>query len=554
LRGEFVDSAGPLMVRGVVTDDVGVAGIRLFGVDVAVAEDGSFAFDAPAPVDGMNIVRVEALDIVDRGAESQRAVLFGAFESPDEFRDDAVRVGMNPDLLDDDDPDMDDLAGIAEAAMDPAGWEAGSFGTDCGGRVFFTNTTFENPSVDLWPEAGGIGIRITVSNMSMDYHGRGCVDLGGCRCTDFVDQQLVARSVTVEADASLLVELCELSSESVPGDPHVDGLDMGLAGDQAQFEELVRAQAKEEVGSVATGLLLDIVEGAVDNALAKLAVFGPDSQARGLGVTPTPMAACVTAALFTEGGGHFDAGARLVGAGVGEGEGDVVLPEGAGVLTTPGEPPDTQGEGAFVFSVDDDLVNALLFDAWAAGVPLAPAGEAGDAITSALPPVVMTNPDAENGEPTLVLAFGEMQVEVSVEGGDATASVSVFVPAEAAADGEVLTIGPAQDLDADDLDMVVEIIDAPEGADHDAIRAAAQDRVADEVLVAMAADPVTFDLPEMPIDEFDNPDIDGGSLGMGPSQDGEQPRLEGENGDHITVRAPGQFDAPAEAPAEDQDD
>ncbi len=541
-RGAFVDAAGPLVIEGQVLDDVGVGSFELFGQAVAPDEDGFYTLSLPAPVHGMNIVQGTAIDLVERSADTSRAVLFGDFASPDEFRDDAVRVGLNPALLDDDDPDMDDLSAIAEVALSPDGRDGGSFGTDCDGRVFFTNLQYRDPEVDMWPEDGGIGIRVTVFDMSMDYTGRGCVSaFGNCQCTDF-DDTLVAASVTVEADASLLVDLCGLSSESVPDDPEVEGLDLGLEGEQAQYEGLVQARAEQEVGDTATELLLDIVEGAVDRALSQVAVAGTSGRALSAGGAAIPIDACVTAALFDDDGGHIDAGARFTAEAVED------LPGGAGVLVTEGAAPDTRGEDPFVYTVDDDLVNALLYDAWAAGEPLAPEGEAGGAITSDLPPVLMIGEAAEGEPPEMFLAVGEVIIGVPTEGGEATTAVSAMIPAEAAADGQVLFLGPAVDAEVAQMDMTVEVLDAPEGADHDAIVAGAEDRFAAEVVAGMAEQPVEFELPEMPIDNFGSPELDGGTLGMAPPQS--EPVAAGEGGDHIMVGAPADFSAPPEAEAD----
>ena len=537
-RGAFIDAAGPLTVQGRVVDDVGVSSFELFGLPVVPDEDGFYTLNMPAPVPGMNVVHGNAVDLVDRAVATSRSVLFGAFASPDEFRDDAVRVGLNPSLLDDDDPDLDDLSAIAELALSPDGRDAGSFGTDCGGRIFFTNLQYRDPEVDMWPEEGGIGIRVTVHDMTMDYTGQGCVEFfGECQCNDF-DDTLIASSVTVEADASMLVDLCELSSESVPQDPDVNGLDLGLEGQDAQYEGLVQAQAEQEVGSAATDLLLDIIEAAVDRALSRVAVAGGSGQAISAGGIAIPIDACVTAALFDDAGGHIDAGARFIAQAVGD------LPGGSGVLVTPGDPPDTRGEDPFVYAVDDDLVNALLYDAWASGEPLAPAGEGGDAIVADLPPVVMMEQGQDGAPAEMFLAVGEVLIDVPAEGGDASTAVSAFIPAEAAAGDGVLTLGPAPDAEIQDMGVTVEILDAPEGADEAAIVAAAQDRFEQQVVAGMAEAPVEFELPEMPLDNFNSPDVDGGSLGMGEPQ--ADPGPAGAQGDHITVSAPAAFSAPPE--------
>ena len=317
---------------------------------------------------------------------------------------------------------------------------------------------------------------------------------------------------------------------------------VGLEGEQAQYEGLVQARAEQEVGDTATELLLDIVEGAVDRALSQVAVAGTSGRALSAGGAAIPIDACVTAALFDDDGGHIDAGARFTAEAVED------LPGGAGVLVTEGAAPDTRGEDPFVYTVDDDLVNALLYDAWAAGEPLAPEGEAGGAITSDLPPVLMIGEAAEGEPPEMFLAVGEVIIGVPTEGGEATTAVSAMIPAEAAADGQVLFLGPAVDAEVAQMDMTVEVLDAPEGADHDAIVAGAEDRFAAEVVAGMAEQPVEFELPEMPIDNFGSPELDGGTLGMAPPQS--EPVAAGEGGDHIMVGAPADFSAPPEAEAD----
>lgn len=431
--GAFADSRGPLRVEGEVVDDVGVASVLVVGEEATLDAQGRFGVEVGAPLVGLEVVDVEATDLADRRSAAVRAALYGQFGRPDALRDDALRLGVNPLVLDDDDPDLDDLASLAELALSPDGRGADFFTTECGGGSDMTNLAYDPPRVDIWPEEGGLGVRVTASNVRIDYTGQGCADVLGCTCHYF-DDTLRAERVTVEADASLLVALCGVESDTVAQPAVVEGLDLNLPAEERQYEGLVRASAEQVVADTATGLLLEVVEGAIDHGLsnARLAPGGLVAQA------------CVVAAVFDEGGGHLDAPGQVDRADPARAAG-----AGAGVLITAGGAPDMRSpDDAMVYAVDDDLVNAIFYEAWMAGD-----------VDAALPAVLMTG-----GEGGPDLAYGDVPVEVPTEAGPAAASVTIRASAQvqAAADG-VLTIGPSPQAEPGDVRVYVDVVEAPPG-------------------------------------------------------------------------------------------
>lgn len=202
-RGEIVAATPgqPLTVRGTVTDvGTGVTSLAIGGQPVTIGAGGAFS-TVITPKWGINVIEATAVD----DAGNTRA-LAQSFELGSRFRraspsrigtariDDGIVLRIGRTALDDDAPDVDDLATIARlaveridlAALIPS--PATTYRSDCSIpfvsitgalRLYVDDVRYASPSFDFTPIAGGLRLRVQVSNADVDVHTSGDVcDIG----------------------------------------------------------------------------------------------------------------------------------------------------------------------------------------------------------------------------------------------------------------------------------------------------------------------------------------------------------------------------------------
>jgi hypothetical protein len=224
----------------------------------------------------------------------------------------------------------------------------------------------------------------------------------------------------------------------------------------------------------------------------------------------------------------------------------ISLPAHAGPLQSPGEAPELHGPRPLGLSVNDDLLNALLFAAWRGGLLedfdlISFMGDGGDGLegplpipveglvmTALLPPVLL--PVAAHGnEIEFVLAMGDLQIRATTSMGDIVMYVSVVLPALGRIDGERIAIEPS--ADPDEVVLEIEIVEVPNLGGFDALLGALEELFKSQVLPLLAGRAIAFDLPAIPLDAL--LPGEGAALRM----INPEVALDGPNSEHITVRA-----------------
>ena len=538
-RASFVPAPAAVVVEGHVFDDTGIDELRLFGEPVEVDAQGAFSLALPAPEPGLHILSSEATDLAGRRAEGARAFLYGRFAEVGTWVPAALRVGLNRAFLDDDDPDLDDVAALAELYAAQASFAPGRIGLDCGGWIDLSDLRYDPPSVDLWPRDGGIGARATVRNLSVRYDGEYCQEtyVLGCQCVGF-DGRATAGSVVATAGADLDAIDCRPRVAPDPSDAQVNDLDIQLGGlasllnpiiglfegyVRGEFEAAIEAQLDEMLG----GSLAGVLDGL---ALPEALPLPPPMEGE------IPLETCFSAVDFDDDGGHLDADGRFPVEQVLE------LPEHAGALTSPGAAPSLRGPHAVGLAVDDDLLNALLFDAWRAGlieaVPLDVGALAGGALpipieeltlTGLLPPVVAPAKARGDGV-SLTMGIGDLIVRARTELGDLEAAVSARFPVTVGMVDSRVVLRPTED--PEEVELELEILEAPPLGAMSALLGALEELLRAQLVPLLLGRPLEFEIPVFALDGLGVPELAGRALTFTNTE----VSLDGPAGEHLTVR------------------
>jgi hypothetical protein len=431
-RGAFVGEAGVQLAGHVEAGSAPLTTLTLDGQSIELDESGGFdqAVDwAP----GINILSVRVEDEGGQRAVDGRAVLAGPVHVPGTVIEDGARLLLGPDMLDDDRPDVDDVASIAELLLADPSLLADRLGVpmDTGfATVTPTSLSYSDASVDLVPAAGRIIASITLSDVEMDFDvtdiaGFSWVSTDGSAWADelVLETSLVADTSGGDIGIDAIDTSAGLFSFGLTVDWFPDFLEDDLAGwVQGTLEDELATTAEDTVGALLGGVV-DALAVSTTFAGVELDMTVVDLEAAASGLRITMDISLYGAPAFT-------------------------LPPGAGSLETPDNPPawPTSATDPFVVLVDDDVVNQLMFAMWSTGAlsnfvfsgdelallsgavlppPLGPATEV--RIDGGMPPVVSlpSEPDQD-----VDLSLGELTLGVTRDDGE-TLEFSINVRAGA---------------------------------------------------------------------------------------------------------------------------
>ncbi len=543
-RASFIPRPTPVKVDGRVFDDVELASFRLGGIDVRPGVEGNFSVSIPGILPGLHILATEAEDVVGRRVEGAQSFLWGDFGTPGDWTPQAVRIGVGRAFLDDDDPELDDVAALAEAFMGSADLAPGQVPLgECGGWVELSNLRNSPPDVDLTPVQGGAAAEITVRDISMDYEGEYCTNVIviGCSCVGF-HGTATAGSMVAEAQADIFALDCRPSVSTRPADVTIEELDVRLGGFASLlnpiiglFEGTIRGRMEEAIEGQMNQLLGDALGSMLDGiALPDTFPLPPPLEGE------IQVDTCFVEAAFDDDGGHLDADARFPV------DTRISLPVHAGPLMSPGAPPWVHGPRPLALSVDDDLLNAMLFEAWRGGLLedfdlISFMGDGGDGLdgplpipveglvlTALLPPVLL--PVGADGDTVeFVMGMGDLQIRAQTSLGDIVMFVSIVLPATGWVDGERIAIEPS--AHPDDVVLQLEVTEVPDLGGFDALLGALEELFKQQVLPLLAGEAIDLALPAIPLDAL----LPGQGAALRMSNT--DVVMDGPDGEHITVRA-----------------
>jgi hypothetical protein len=411
---------GALRVQGQTqVHDAALKSLIINGIDIQVESTGEFSQILPVSV-GLNLLGAHLEDLAGRSAKDGRAFYWGTALYPGDRVKEGLRLRLGPELLDDNDPDLDDVATLIEiaAADDSLAKELeGIAVVDDNYDFILTSLDIGSADVDIDPQNGFLSVGVDLHDFTMDFDindifGIGSLDTNGSAWASTVrltlDLALTLNGGQIESSATQAET--SLSGFGLTIDNFPDSLEEYLAD---WIQDYIQEAATEALKEQASGLLVNFIEGmSADINIGEIAVFTTLNQVE---IKPTGIR--ITADLASEGADLSH------------------LPKNAGSPKTPSEPPNWAElpDQPLAVAIDDDLLNQFFFSYWAtgamegfefsgtelallAGGPIdAPIGPVSSAsLGFMLPPMFRKS---NQKEMTGDMGFGELRLAISREDG-----------------------------------------------------------------------------------------------------------------------------------------
>lgn len=377
-------------------------------------------FIAPVTaIPGINIVGVDSVAPDGGRVADVRSFFAGETVAHGEMLPSAMRLILSRAVLDDDDPDVDDLARMGELVLNDFEFKAGMVDPFELGIAVMDPTAmdFDDAEVDILPTYGGVILDITVYDVDIPFDLAIDLGLGTVDSTGFI----TAHSLSVTMDLLVRVHQGRLVLAATGVDAWFEDFSLALGSlgdDEPGLAETLGSLARS---SVQTRLQTRIIE-TMTLAAAELS----DNLAMSTELLDGALEISLELQELevSPAGISIDLGAAISATA----PRTDLYPGAAGSLVTPGtltSPPATADGVALV--IDDDFVNQLLFAAWYSGYlhgitrTAADLGDSAESMPTAfkpirvitanvmLPPVVTAREDA-----------GEFFYDVSVGGIDTT--------------------------------------------------------------------------------------------------------------------------------------
>lgn len=430
VRATFLGDVDRVDVGGEVARGSGrIVALTVNGHYVDVPAEGGAFSDAIPVAPGIAILgsRVETDD--EERAVDGRAVMVGPVHEPGERLAGTVKVQLGPELLDDDDPDVDDVATLAETMLsDPALARSfvGMTQTTDYYELVVTDADFGAADVDVVPESGALALSLTVADVDVDFTAEGNDWWSGWYSADGT---ATATAAVVDVTLAVSTEDGAIVVSPTSTTVTLQGFALTVSNFPDSLEDELAAWTKEDLEAEMAAQ----VQAQVGDLVGEyLGAFSVDQEMAGMRVRME----LASARVATWGVGlGMDAWVS--------GPSNFPLPQGAGSLATDGAGPafPLADAAPFALAADDDFLNQLLFHVWAAGsltgihfgatemtalageipAPLGPVSEVN--VRLDLPAVVG---DATWADQQFDLALGELRLAVTREDGVVTdASINV---------------------------------------------------------------------------------------------------------------------------------
>jgi hypothetical protein len=349
-RAIFVGEDSVLLAGQATAGTAPLTSLTLNDEPIDLAADGSFSHRF-TPEPGIAILGLRLEDEGGERAVDGRAVYAGPTHDPGAWLPDALKLELGPELLDDDSPDVDDLAAIVELVLEDGALMDSIIGTDFETEyAMFTPTLARIGPVDadIVPMAGALGVELVLHDVWMDFD----VEVFGVSTigSAWADSATLDMNLTMsQVGGEILVVAnnvaCELAGFGVTVDWFPDSLE-GFLSEWAQglVEEKVVEVAETSVAELVAGYLQAV---AMDFEFSDGMYLFLDLSR--LSVAPSGLRLTLNASV--------------------EAPNNISMPPNAGSLATPAAGPGWPlADGHLGMALDDDLVNQLFFGFWSSGL------------------------------------------------------------------------------------------------------------------------------------------------------------------------------------------
>ena len=351
-RATFHDAGSTVTVEGVCYEgDAPLDTLSISGVDVPLGSDGSFSHDLAAPLFGINVLEIELFDIDGERAVEALAFHYGPTHLPGAELHSMAVIQAAPELLDDDNPDLDDTASLVEAILEDPSTFQGLPSVEYS-YLELSLDTLDVPAaaVDITPTPGVLALSVVLTDLYASFTAQGVgfwdwVEISG---EAWVDEACFDMDLAVSASGGsvqVTVQYVDVSLQgmSVTVDYVPDFLEPYLT-------DYLQEYVEDEIRDTAEGLVADFIGQFLDS-------FAMDFQFSetvpvSLSLELDSIEVTSQGITLTVGGGAFGIAA-------------FDLPNRAGSLATPGSPPSVPfSTSPLSVAVDDDFVNQLLLSLW----------------------------------------------------------------------------------------------------------------------------------------------------------------------------------------------
>jgi len=504
VRASF-DNRGSGTVRGSV--HTGAGSIDAFTVnreDFEVENTGRFEADMPW-TPGIQILSTRVEGSNGERAVDGRAFHAGPVNAPESWIAGAIRMEVGAEILDDDDPEPDDLAGLLELAFEDESLLDGIIGNpmDLSTAIFTPHAvSYGRVRIDLVPGTDTIEAAMTLDGFAIDFgvEGVGLYSLLSTVGSAWASSVDMAMAVTVVSTGGIV------RAEVTDVDVVINGFGVTLDYVPGFIEEYIADWAKNFMVEAIVDMAHKEVASAIENVMSGFAIGATFDVDLALGMRLAEI-------HVVPEGIRFEADARIFASS------PMDLPPNAGSLATAGDAPDwpTNKEQAFWGAIDDDLLNQLSFSFWAAGMlrdfevdavvlgalsggplppPLGPAENI--QMTLNLPPVLTPS---QNEDWAAQLAIGEWELTFNRADGEVLAfsvSCRTHTQVEMNEAGKIVLSADARPTN---IDLAVGVLQAPEALDPGDLSALIRLMVPPLLGNASSFSP-TIPVPEIPLDEF----------------------------------------------------
>jgi|GEM_PF-2623618 len=501
--GTFVNTSTVTVSGQVIEGSSPVTTLEYNGEKLDFDANGNFSTTISVE-DGINLIELLATDRNEEQGVEGIGFHGGDVREPGQLLESAGMLFLGQNVLDDDDPEPDDLAGIAELLLSGDTLAGSLVGTTLQSDYFtFTPESIEysRVEVEISPSGDSIWLGVTLYDLWMDYTIVGdtwywWAEHEGSAWADTVTvwSELEAGSanggIWVEADnTDVEMENFGLTVEYIP-----DALEGYLASwTEGTVEETVSETIEEEITELLDEYLsvFEMQFEPLDDVILDLALEEIEVYSGGLNITFN--VATYSAAPLTD------------------------LPQGAGSLSTDGEAPTWPPANveSIALTVDDDMINQAIFAGWAvrlreglvmegddvASLPIpAPLGPfARVEATVALPPVLT---DPVDNETLSGIGLGELDLVMERQDGEVN-RLNVGILAGVSIELEDGALSLDLDLGSDTTELAIGVREVASTETEASIRN-----------VAAVMLPVALGFAESYVPEFNLPSYDLSQMGF----------------------------------------
>ncbi len=354
-RATFQPAGAEVSIEGTcIAGDAPLDVFTINDTEVPLDGDGSFAYLYPA-VDGLNVVSLRVEDTDGERATGAMGFVYGPTAGPAQTLTDVAAIHASDELLDDDDPDLDDIAALVEGMLDDPSTFSGLLTPMETEYIMLTPTSMSvgSSAVDITPSTGQLSLSMTLDDLYVTF------DAAGTGMWDWV-------SVSGEmwADPALLMMDLGLSANNGTVTATVQSVDVTLQDFELAVDyvpSFLEGYLSDAVQDYVEDSLQETAEGMVGDFLASfIEAFAVDID---FGKEQPVTLQLDLGSLAVHDDGitmHFDGRTTA--------EVAFAMPDWAGSLTTEGTMPEVPfSDAPLNVVVDDDFLNQLFFTLWFAG-------------------------------------------------------------------------------------------------------------------------------------------------------------------------------------------